>query len=158
MVRALAIAAILGGLLRVAGNFSQDFLSLHAAQISYAIEDVLLLLGLLGFALGLRAKGLGLAGITVAAAGLLTIRTGALTGRDLYVIGAGASLFGVAMLAVDILLRGTASRIAATLWLTAWALGLAALFPPLAQAATFAAALAFGSGFAAQGFTLLRGA
>ncbi len=160
LVRFLASAAILGGAQRVAGNFSPYFLSPRAAQISYAVEDVWLLLGLLGFALALRAKigALGLAGIAVAAAGLLVIRAGALTGHDLYIAGAGASLFGTAILGAVILLRGADSRAAAWLWLAAFVAGLAALFPPLAMTASFAGALAFGAAFMLQGIVVWRSA
>jgi hypothetical protein len=158
--RILGLAAILGGAARIAANFSQGFLSPHAAQTAYAIEDILLLLGLLGFALALRVKAgaLGLTGIAVAAAGLLVIRAGALSGHDLYLIGAAASLFGTAILGAAILMRGADARAAGLLWLAALVVGLAALFPPLAMAASFAAALAFGAGFMLQGIVVWRNA
>jgi hypothetical protein len=158
LTRILGLAAILGGALRIAANFLQVSLSPHAAQTTYAVEDVLLLLGLLGFALALRMKvgALGLTGIGVAAAGLLVIRAGSLSGHDLYLIGAAASLFGTAILGAALLMRDTASRAAGWLWLAALAVGLAALFPPLATVASFVATLAFGAAFMLQGIVVWR--
>jgi hypothetical protein len=153
-----AVAAIIGGALRIANNFLP---ALHVSgsvlDEAYFVTDVFLLLGI--FALfarnATRVGWLGLAGFLLFFVGILLVRSpqvGFLLGGYQAVAGialVGINLFGVAMMLAHL------SRLAPLLWLGSLVVGLAAGFGE-AQLALLASGTLFGLGFVAAGVRELR--
>ncbi len=156
--RLLAFGAIAGGVLRIANAFTGGVLPPGVLQVSYAVTDVLLLIGLAGVLITWRVELeiAGYLGVTIAALGLIVIRaTGfsPLAGSG-YLIGGGIALAGVALLGVDLLLRRVGGRLAPLFWIASFVLAIWGAFG--GQAALQAAAgIAFGAGFAAIGVEML---
>jgi hypothetical protein len=156
LVRLAAIAAIAGGLLRIANCFTGAWLGERALGLIYFGEDLLLMAGLLGLWLPSRRE-LGIAGVVgfaLGVVGLLTIRSLSLFGAWGYQIGAAELLVGLALIGLSRLRAG--ERLVPSLFMAALALGLASLAPPLAKVGALAAAIAFGLGFALAGVRLLQ--
>jgi hypothetical protein len=149
----LALAAIVGGILRLIEPLTERAIHGAALRTSYVLTDIFLILGFIGF--GMATARLGKAGAAIGVVGLLLIRIGAATGMALYQPGAALALFGAAFIGVDILQRRAKSRLAAVLFIVALVLGLAALLPQTAMPAAFAAGIAFGLGFVLEGIALL---
>lgn len=149
----LALAAIVGGILRLIEPLSERALHGAALHTFYVLIDIFLILGFISF--GMAAGKLGKAGAAIGAIGLLMIRIGAATGMTLYQPGAALALFGAAFIGVDILQRRGRSRLAAVLFIAALVLGLMALLPQTTMPAALAAGIAFGLGFVIQGIALL---
>lgn len=155
-LRFSGMAAIAGGVLRIANIFTPAMLSQGTLALSYLVTDVLLLLGIAGFWVVRRAT-LGLAGtigIAVFIAGILAVRASAF-GIGTYVIGALLALIGLAVFSVEALIVRKGALWAPLLWLTA----LVALGGALTGNSTLWAMLsatAFGLGFAAAGVETLR--
>jgi len=148
----LALAAIVGGILRLIEPLLEHALHGAALHTFYVLIDVFLILGFIGF--GMAAGKPGKAGAAIGVIGLLLIRIGAATGQPLYQVGAALALFGGAFIGVDILYRRARSGLAAVLLIGALVLGLAALLQTATPAA-FAAGVAFGLGFVIEGIALL---
>jgi hypothetical protein len=149
----LALAAIVGGLLRLIEPLTARAIHGAALQTSYVLTDIFLILGFIGF--GMATARLGKAGAAIGVIGLAMIRIGAATGMALYQPGAALALFGAAFIGVDILQRRAKSRLAAVLFVAALVLGLLALVPQTTMPAAFAAGIAFGLGFVLEGIALL---
>ncbi len=151
------VAAILGGLLRIADSFTAGVVDAHALSFLYFATDVLLLFGLLGIYL-VRAKELGLvalSGFAIAVTGILMIRSGWLFGVGGYRLSATVLLVGLTMLSIAMLCRAGTPKWAPNLWLISLASGIAGA----AGAGAWAIALAgvtFGAGFVVAGINLLR--
>ena len=122
-IHLLALAAIIGGVLRLIEPLLDR--ALHGATLHtfYVLIDVFLIVGFIGF--GLATARLGRAGAAIGVVGLLLIRIGAATGMALYQPGAALALFGAAFIGADILGRRAKSAPAAVLFIAALALGLA---------------------------------
>lgn len=150
----LALAAILGGILRLIEPLMARVLQAPELHTFYVLVDVFLILGFFG--IGDATVRLGRIGAALGVIGLLMIRIGPVAGITLYQAGAALTLFGAAFIGIDILKRGTDSRIAAVLFIAALAIGLTALIPQMAMPAAFAAGIAFGLGFVIQGVVLTR--
>ncbi|MGN6515584.1 MAG: hypothetical protein ACTHLR_07055 [Rhizomicrobium sp.] len=149
----LALAAIVGGVLRLIEPLLEHMIHGSALRTFYVLIDVFLILGFIGF--GTAARRLGKAGAVIGVAGLLMIRIGAATGVALYQPGAALALFGAAFVGADILQRRAKSGLAAILFIAALVLGLLALVPHMAMPAALAAGIAFGLGFVIEGIALL---
>ena len=149
----LALGAIAGGVLRLIEPLLERTLSGEALHIAYVLIDIFLILGFIGF--GMAAGRLGKAGAAIGVLGLLMIRIGAVAGVALYQPGAALALFGAAFIGADILKRRAKSRLAASLFIAALVLGLAALMPHMTMPAALAAGIAFGLGFVIEGIALL---
>lgn len=149
----LALAAVLGGILRLIEPLMERALHRGGLPIFYVLVDVFLILGFIG--IGMAMGRLGKAGAAIGVVGLLMIRIGAAAGVTLYQVGAALTLFGAAFIGVDILQRGGKSKIAAVLFIAALVLGLAGLLPQTAMPAAFAAGIAFAVGFILEGIALL---
>ncbi|HEY4123177.1 MAG TPA: hypothetical protein VGM36_01105 [Rhizomicrobium sp.] len=149
----LTFAAIAGGILRLIEPLMER--ALHGAGLYafYVLIDVFLILGFVG--IGNAMARLGKIGAAFGVIGLLMIRIGPVAGIALYQAGAALTLFGAAIIGVDILQRGAKSTLAAVLFIAALALGLAALLPQMAMPAALAAGIAFGLGFIVEGIVLL---
>jgi hypothetical protein len=154
-MRFLGYTAILGGALRIANTFAPRLFDAHTAQVSYALTDVALILGFIGFLLPLRGKlsWLGLSGIALGIAGLLAVRLAAAAGIGSYQMAAAITLFGTAFLGADMLMHHAGSRLAAFAWLAAFVIGLVSLAVPYAAVV---AAVLFGAGFICQGLAVAR--
>lgn len=157
--RILAIGAIAGGLLRVVNAFTASVLSAQMLQVSYALTDILLLLGLAGILLTWRfeLERLGYAGVAIAAIGLTIIRGTGFSSVAMqgYAIGAAVAVVGVALLGADLLWRRIGAKLAPLFWLASFALGVWSAFGGLA-AIQILAGIAFGAGFVFAGIDLLR--
>jgi hypothetical protein len=159
VTRLLALAAVAGGLLRIANAFTAGILDAQALQVSYAVTDILLLSALAGILIAWRAELeiLGYLGVSVAALGLIAIRATGFTSfaEAGYPIGAGIALVGVSMLGADLLMRKVGGRLAPWFWLASFAL---AMWGALGGQATLRAmaGILFGAGFAAIGVEMLR--
>ncbi|HEV8371239.1 MAG TPA: hypothetical protein VGQ39_25065 [Pyrinomonadaceae bacterium] len=98
LIRAGGIAAIVGGVLRVAASFAPSIGSDVERQLLYFVIDVFLLLGLLGF-YELRHQDIGRTGalgFLLALVGLSVVRSSrAIPGLDLYPVGALAFVGGL---------------------------------------------------------------
>ncbi|HEY7977179.1 MAG TPA: hypothetical protein VID67_03220 [Rhizomicrobium sp.] len=153
-IHILALAAIVGGILRLIEPLMEHALNAARLHTFYVLVDVFLILGFFG--IGDAMARLGRIGAALGVIGLLMIRIGPVAGITLYQAGAALTLFGVAFIGIDILQRNTDSRIAAVLFIAALVIGLAALIPQMAMPAAFAAGMAFGLGFLVQGVVLAR--
>jgi hypothetical protein len=154
--KAAGAAALAGGILRIVNIVLDGRLPAGTMHIIYFVEDLLLLIGLLGIWLAQRQMlgVLGLVGALLGIVGLFTIRSQALFGPWGYQLGAGELLLGLLCIGVRMLSYGR--RAAPILWILALVLGLGSLAPSLAGPLAAAAALCFGAGFAIAGADLLR--
>jgi hypothetical protein len=156
LVRAAGVAAVVGGLLRIANSFAGRWMGERTLGIVYFVEDLLLLAGLLGIYLSQRrAQGIvGLVGFALGVLGLFTIRSASLFGWIGYQLGAAELLIGLSILAARTI--STGQRAVPALFFASLALGLLSLVPALAGPCALLAAIAFGLGFALAGLRLLR--
>jgi len=156
-LRATAIAAILGGVLRIADSFTANVLPQTTLALLYFATDVLLLAGIPGLWARRRAAiGIaGMIGLTLFVAGILLVRASAF-GAGSYQTGATVALLGLAIYSAASLFRGI--NAAALLWLGALAFGIAGAAGFLPAGMTALAGVAFGLGFVAAGFDILYGA
>src|SRR5712691_5270700 len=90
--RLSAVAAIVGGALRVADTFLTTAVAVQIQQLAYFVTDLMLLFGLCGIYLS-RSNRLGLAGLAgfaVSITGILMVRSSGLSlfGLSPYLVGA----------------------------------------------------------------------
>jgi hypothetical protein len=135
MRQALAGAAIIGGLMRIAGSFVPG-----DPQMLYPATDIALLLGAAGLWLTRRGGIAGTIGIGVFVAGILAIRFG------FYAIGAPVALIGLVVWSIEALFKG--ARVAPVLWIAALIAG---------PFSVVAAGVLFGLGFVAAGVSMFYG-
>ena len=104
LIRAGGMAAVGGGILRVAASFAPNVGPEVARQLLYLLIDVLLLLGVLGF-YELRHGDIGrpgAVGFLLALIGLSVVRSSrAIPGVDLYPMGSLALVLGLLTLGVS---------------------------------------------------------
>jgi hypothetical protein len=162
LTRFLMFGAIAGGVLRIANAFTAGLLGPEMLQVSYAITDLFLLMGLAGILITWRVELelLGYLGVSVAALGLIVIRATGFTSLAMsgYLLGAGIALVGVALLGIDMLRRRIGGRIAPLFWLASFALALWGAVGGQAAQQTLLqtlAGIAFGAGFVFAGWTML---
>jgi hypothetical protein len=157
--RLLAAGAIAGGLLRVANAFTTGVLSAQALQFSYALTDLLMLVGLAGILLTWRGEleRLGYIGVGIAAIGLTVIRGTGFTSIAMqgYMIGAAIAVIGVAVLGADMLWRRIGNALAPIFWIASFGLAVAGAFGGWAALQALAG-IAFGAGFVFAGIDVLR--
>jgi len=149
-LRAAGVAAVTGGLARLAAPFA-DRLGAAGAQIAYLVIDIALTLGLIGlYARYARTTGrIGLAAFAVAVAGVLTVRSqGVIPGG--YLTGAAVWSLGLAALGLRLLFVRGGPRLAPALWLLAVPAGLAGALGVVVAGSLFAL------GYMAGGLGLLR--
>ncbi len=157
LFRLSGVAAIIGGLLRMAHSFSAGRFDESVLQASYLITDVFLLFGILGIYL-YQSKALGrfgLIGFIVVLVGISIIRGRDLFGVGAYLLGASAFSLGLTVLSVA-MLRGTGlSRWIPRVWICTFVAGGAGLiFPSAAAPCAVLAGVLFGAGFVGAGVEL----
>lgn len=155
MLRALCMAAIAGGVLRVAGSFVTHMFSPSTLAALYFLTDICLLAGIAGLYWS-RRSSIGIAGtlgVAIFALGILFVRASALgvLGPNGYQFAAAIALVGLAILSVESLLRRNGANVSAVLWLLSLALGVVATLGFMPAAMILLAGVAFGVGFAAAG-------
>jgi hypothetical protein len=161
-MRALGLAAIAGGTLRVVDSFATQVLSPGTLAALYFVTDVLLLLAIAGIYWS-RKRSLGTAGVIGAAMfvlGILLVRAsafGILRGASGYEFAAAICLFGLVILSAELLFRRTGDTAAAVLWLSAFVLGAIGGLGLLTPTMTILAGAAFGAGFVAAGWKVIAG-
>jgi hypothetical protein len=156
MVRFGALAAMLGGMLRIVSSFVPYQADQSWLEALYGLIDLCLLFGLIGVYLAF-AETLGAIGFVlfaVATAGLASI-----VGPDAQMFGvdfyrAGALVFIVALAGFSVqLLRKKTVVASATMWILALAFSLASPFAPLAF---MGAGILLGAGYMLAGLAILR--
>ena len=157
LVRLAAIAAILGGALRIV----DAFLSISGTQfqqLAYFVTDVMLIFGLCGvyFSRSNRLGFPGLFGFVLAITGILMVRSAALSifGLSAYLVGAAVTLLGVDLISIIMLIRGVFSKLVPALWIASLAFGVLGLLGAAASWAIPLAGVTFGAGFIAAGIHL----
>jgi hypothetical protein len=157
LVRVGAVAAVVGGVLRIVSTFIPYEPNSAGLEALYGVIDLGLMFGLVAvYVASAEATGLaGLALFLVALAGVASIvgPDAPAFGVDFYRIGALVFVAGLAGLAVQ-LLRAGLMRVSAVLWLATFAASLATMVAPQAFVV---AGLAIGAGYVLAGVELLRG-
>jgi hypothetical protein len=165
MLRLSGVAAIGGGLMRLATPFTGMLIEDRLLHLLWVINDFLLLAGTIGLFMAVRRRvGVpGLLSLAVAVFGLLLVRSSAerIFGPGSYEVGASVWGLGQGLLAALALHgRATSFRTACLLWLGALALGLAGVaipgLPDLWLEASQWAGLVFALAFVFAGAELLR--
>lgn len=156
--RALGIAAVVGGFLRIADSFTTQALPAGLLAALYFTTDIFLLLGIAGIYLSRRSTT-GMAG-TIGAAiftlGIVLVRVSAfgVLGSSGYQLGAAVALLGLAIFSGETLLRRHGGTMSAVLWLLSFALGIlgaAGIAPAMLMPG---AGVAFGAGFVGAGLEI----
>lgn len=155
IIRALGVAAIAGGVLRVVDSFTMQSFSPTVLAWLYLATDALLLLGIAGIAWSRRAQldFAGSSGILIFVVGIVLIRIAALgaLGSGGYALGATVAVVGLALLAADDLLRRTGRDATASLWLATFVFGVAGTLGLMPVVMMMLAGVAFGAGFIVAG-------
>jgi hypothetical protein len=172
VVRALGVAAIAGGVLRVISSFTTHSFSPATLAALYFVTDVLLLLGIAGLYWSLHSKlsVTGVVGLAIFVVGIVLIRIsagvfvvlksvaiGTLDAMG-YQIGAAIALLGLAIFSAEELLRRDRTNAAAILWLAAFLFAVVGVLGVMTAIMTIAAGVAFGAGFVMAGRRVLLAA
>ncbi len=156
LVRVGAVAAIIGGVLRIASTFIPYQADLAWLEAFYGVIDVCLLMGLIAIYLSSadHVGTLGLVAFLVALAGVASIvgPDAPAFGIDFYRVGALVFVAGLAGLSA-MLQRAGILRASAWLWITTLLAGLASSAWPQAF---LASGLCLGAGYALAGMSMLR--
>jgi hypothetical protein len=159
LVRLSAVAAILGGALRVVDGLFVSSAAPQIQQLAYFLTDLLLLFGLCGiyFTRSHRLGSAGLLGFVLSFLGILMVRSSALTvfGFSAYLVGASVTLFGVVAIGVAMLIHNAFPRWAPILWIISLVIGVIGLLPAAMGWGVTLAGVIFGIGFVAAGISLL---
>jgi hypothetical protein len=149
------VAAILGGVLRIASTLIPYQADLAWLEALYAVIDVCLLVGLIAIYLSSadRVGTLGLVAFLVALIGVASIVGPDVPafGVDFYRVGALVFVAGLAVLSA-MLLRAEILRASAWLWIVTLLAGLASSVWPQAF---LASGLCLGAGYALAGMSIL---
>lgn len=160
LLRLAGAAGFLGGLLRIASVFVGMLLPDTALHLAWIGTDLLLLFGIVGLWAATRAAtgAWGVVALVTMVAGLLLVRSSGerIFGPDSYGVAAGVWGLGQAILAATLLATRAGFRVAAILWLTSLALGLAGTRIDLWVDGFGWAGLTFAAGWIAAGFDLMR--
>lgn len=155
LVRVGAVAAVIGGALRIVSTFIPYEADSAPLEALYGVIDVCLMLGLIAvYLVSAQAVGvIGLAAFVVALAGIASIvgPDAQAFGVDLYRIGALVFVAGLAVVSVQ-LLRARVMVPSAALWIATLA---AALVTVVAPQAFTASGLCLGLGYMAAGVRML---
>lgn len=156
LVRFGAVAAVVGGALRIASTFIPYEAESAPLETLCGVIDLCLLFGLVAvYVAHAEATGLwGLAAFLVALAGVASIVGPDSTafGVDFFRVGAMVFVIGLAGLSAQ-LLRARVASLSAWFWIATFIASLASVAVPQAF---MAAGLCVGAGYVAAGFGLLR--
>jgi len=154
------VAAVVGGLIDLAGPWLYPFLAEPARQAVYVLIDVLLLFGLLGLqsVAGRTMSALGLVGFVIAVSAVLLVRSSAthVLGSQTYMIASSLWSIGMVVMSVCLLLGRSPFRASAILWIAAPVIGLAGLVLKDHGLTHRLAAACFALAFVALGAQLIR--
>jgi hypothetical protein len=157
LLRLAAIAAILGGALRISDAFFTAS-GTQLQQFTYFATDVMLIFGLCGiyFSRSNRLGFAGLFGFFLAITGILMVRSSALSvfGVSAYLVGAAVTLLGVDLISIIMLIRGAFPKFVPALWITSLIFGVIGMFGAAINWAAPLAGVTFGVGFIAAGLIL----
>jgi hypothetical protein len=159
LLRLSALAAIVGGALRVADGLFVASAAPQIQQLAYFFTDLMLLFGLCGiyFTQSHRLGLAGLLGFVLSFLGILMVRSSALSlfGFSVYLVGASITLFGVVTISIAMLINDAFSKLAPILWITSLIIGVIGLFPVAMSWGVTLAGVIFGIGFVAAGIAPL---
>jgi len=152
-VRALGLASIAGGTLRLIDSFVAQSLPSGTLAALYFTTDAFLLLGITGICLSRTLGVAGVIGVVTFVVGILLVRASALgvLGSNGYQFAAAIALIGLVILSIEFLARRT-SIASATLWLSAFVFGVIGVLGFLTPVMTILAGVAFGAGFIVAGW------
>ncbi len=158
LLRLSAVAAIVGGALRVADAFLTTAVAVHIQQLCYFVTDLMLLFGLCGIYLS-RSNRLGLTGLlgfAVSVTGILMVRSSALSlfGLSAYLVGATVTLLGIVVIGAAMLIHAAFPQLAPILWIASLIIGVIGLLPSAMSWGVTLAGVTFGIGFIAAGICL----
>jgi hypothetical protein len=163
LMQVLGLFAVLGGVLRTVAAFIpwDAWGSDPRVEALSIVIDVALLFGLMGvyFAARARLGWFGFAAFAVAVAGIASI-IGPDTvafGIDTYQAGVAAISIGLALLAVQMLLRRAGAAAAAVCWILSLAIGAGGGAVGQGAFGFFLGGILFALGFVFAGLELLRG-
>jgi hypothetical protein len=151
--RALGLAAIAGGTLRVIDSFVAQGLPSGMLAALYFTTDAFLLLGITGIYLSRTLGVAGVIGVVTFVVGILLVRVSAfgILGSNGYQFAAAIALIGLVILSIESLSRRD-SIASATLWLSAFVFGAIGVLGFSAPIMTILAGVAFGAGFIVAGW------
>ena len=152
-IRALGLAAIVGGALRVVDSFVTQSLPADVLAALYFATDVFLLLGIAGIYLSRRLGVAGVIGVLIFVVGILLVRASAFgtLGANGYQLAAAIALSGLVILSAESLSR-RAGIASAMLWLSAFGFGVIGVLGFVPAIMTIFAGVAFGAGFIVAGW------
>lgn len=152
-IRALGLAAIVGGALRVVDSFVTQALPADVLATLYFATDVFLLLGIAGIYLSRRLGIAGVIGVLIFVVAILLVRASALgiLGSNGYQLAAAIALSGLVILSAESLLRRTGIA-SSMLWLSALGFGVMGVLGFVPALMTILAGVAFGVGFIVAGW------
>lgn len=161
LLRLSAVAAIVGGVLRVADAFMAAAVAVHIQQGAYFVIDLMLLFGLCGIYLS-RSNRLGWAGLigfVASVTGILMVRGSVLSlfGLSAYLIGATVTLVGVVAIGTSMLIHAAFPKLAPILWIASLIIGLIGLLFPAMSWGVLLAGVTFATGFIVAGINLFSG-
>lgn len=156
LVRALGLAAAIGGVLRVIDSFVTQALAADTLAALYFATDVFLLLGIAGIYLSRTLGVAGVIGVVIFVVGILLVRASAfgMLGPNGYQLAAAIALLGLVILSAEFLLRRTGTA-PAMLWLSAFGFGVIGVVGLAPALMTILAGIAFGAGFIVAGWSIL---
>lgn len=152
-IRALGLAAIVGGAFRVVDSFVTQALPADVLATLYFATDVFLLLGIAGIYLSRRLGFVGVIGVLIFVVAILLVRASAfgILGSNGYQLAAAIALSGLVILSAESLSRRTGIA-PAILWLSAFGFGVMGVLGFVPALMTMLAGVAFGAGFIVAGW------
>jgi hypothetical protein len=158
--RLAGLAAVLGGLIDLVGPLLYPHMAQPLRLSTYVAIDALLLFGMLGVqsVAGWIMGWPGLVGFVIAVSGVLLVRTSAagIWGAASYTVASAVWSIGMVVIGAALLSKRAPFRMAAGLWIAAFAIGLAGLALKDQGLAHRLAAWCFALGFVAAGVILAR--
>ena len=159
LIRLGALAAVVGGTLRVASAFVPATEPLGGVEWFYLVIDILLMFAVVAvYAYQHSESGVwGFAGFVLAAIGIESI--GGPDGRigtvDVYTAGASVIGIGMVLLAVGCWVANKLPRYVAVVWMLSTAVGVLAIFAQMSGVSFQVAGVLFGLGFVGAGMHIL---
>lgn len=155
-MRALGLAAIIGGVLRLIDSFVTQALPADTLAALYFATDVFLLLGIAGIYLSRTLGVAGVIGVVTFVVGILLVRASAFAvlGPNGYQLAAAVALLGLVILSAESLLHRI-DVASAALWLSSFVFGTMGVLGVMTSMMTILAGVAFGAGFIVAGWSIL---